>query len=152
MWGYLVIRREEAGEVGDLRFAAVTASDDASGALSAEAAELCPFFDFLRRIESSLCSLIRMDLLVGCVSSVETEPRPFDLASRERVLPLPFRSASESEVDVDKVSVERLLSERACALDRVTRFSELGATTRSLGSEDPDKPTAWAVEALDFRF
>lgn len=101
-----MIRREDAGEVGDLRFAAVIASGEVSGTLVFVAVELCPFFDFLRREESSLCSLIRIDLLVGCASSVEKELWRVDRASLGRIPPLPFGSASESDVDVDKVSVE----------------------------------------------
>lgn len=147
-----MIRREDTGEVGDFRFAAVIASGGASGTLVVVSVELCPLFVFLRRVESSLCNLIRMDLLMGRASSVVMELWPFDRASRGRVPPLPRPSASESDVDVDKVSVERLLSDRTCEFDRGTRFSELDITTRSLGSEDPDKPTACAVEELEFRF
>lgn len=101
-----MIRREDTGEVGDFRFAAVIASGGLSWRLAVVSVELCPLFVFLRRVESSLCNLIRMDLLVVCIFSVVVGLWPFDRASRGRVPPLPLRSASESEVDVDKVSVE----------------------------------------------
>ena len=108
--GYLVRPRDDAGEVGDLRFAAVTISGDFSPVSTAPIVVSCVPFCFRRRAASLLFNFIRIDRLVGVVSSTSEEELSLGLESWECELVFDRRSTSESEEERDIASVLRLFS------------------------------------------
>ena len=148
--GYLVRRRDAAGEVGDLRAAA--------------AADVCwvsvvfpvGFFGRfkLERAESSFLSLIRIDLRVGVASSVNAGAFALGRIVVLRFLPsFPCspKSVSDSEVTDDAESIvrSRWFCEAAEDFGRFVRDSAFSPRTKR--SEDPESPTACAVELLPLR-
>ena len=150
--GYLVNPSEDAGDVGDLRFAAVTICCDFSSVPTDPVVVSRSFFTFRRRAESLLLSFIRIDRLAGVMSSEGDVALALDLDSRGCMLVFDLRSMSESEDETDTVSIVRLFSLSAKVLERVTLFvrSDLSAGLR--GSDDPERPMARVVEVFPLRF
>lgn len=140
--GYLVMRREDMGDVGDLMFCTVSAGcasfpEDIDLSLSR--------FCFRRLLGFSLYNLTRIDLRVWVDSSDE------ELGSRGRLSRGRSRntfseiSGSDSEVTASTlVSSWDLRFASFCAAFRACfrEFSDV--------SGEPERPTAWLVDKLPF--
>lgn len=113
--GYLVIEREEAGEVGDFRASGEMPPDGKSPDTLPWDAVDCALRCFRCRIESSEWSFIRMDLRAGAISSEFCID--FDRVCRAGELASPYSSSligrsdsdSEDNPDDDELDIGRLM-------------------------------------------
>ena len=156
--GYFVIRNDDAGDVGDFKFATVSA---VCSLLSAPAAPLLVDLDpsallcLRRRVVSSLYSLIRIDRLAGVVSSEEEDG--WDLAWLWGIFSfsLSLLPASSSDSDVaeekERVIVGRRRSGFAVGFRRPFRLSPLDVVVRVARSGALERPTAWVVDLFPLR-
>lgn len=145
------MRNDDVGDVGDLIFATVNAG--CWSLLAPRLASPLSLFCFRLRVVSSLYSLIRMDLLVWGISSDDDEDWILGRLSNgvSKITVFSPISGSDSEVAAENESlvIGLRLSSFCCAFRRPF-FSILEVTAGFEASEEPNKPTACAVDFLPF--